>query len=76
MKTQPLGKRLLIPLLLIEIATIGVKLSSPAQSASLKDSQSILIAQTEPSDSPTEPESPPPSPESSCDWLSDWLGLC
>ncbi len=32
MKTQPLAKKLLIPLLLIEIAAIGAGLSSPAQS--------------------------------------------
>jgi hypothetical protein len=34
-KTQFLGKRLLIPLVLVEIATVGVGLSSPAHSTSL-----------------------------------------
>lgn len=44
MKTQPLVKRLLIPLLLIGIAAIGVGLSSPAQSASLMGSRGTVIA--------------------------------
>lgn len=33
-KTQPLGRRLLIPLLLIEMAAMGVGQSFPAQSTS------------------------------------------
>lgn len=76
MKTQPLGKRVLIPLLLIEIAATGIGLSFPAQSTSLISSQgkvttanpkpthtsiSLLVSQTSPSVSPTESASPPPT---------------
>ena len=39
MKTQPLGKQLLIPLLLVEIAITGVGLSSLAQAAPLPKCQ-------------------------------------
>jgi len=76
MKTQPLKKRLLIPLLLVEIAATGIGLSFPAQSTSLISSQgrvttanpkpihtsiSLLVSQTLPSTSPTESTSPPPT---------------
>ncbi len=42
-KTQALGKRLLIPLLLIEMATMGVGLSFPAQSTSPRSEHSTSI---------------------------------
>ncbi len=42
-KTQPLGKKLLLPLLLTQIAAMGIGLSYPAQSTSPRISQSRSI---------------------------------